>query len=104
MPPSLSQTIPTFYFPRGCPKEKVNIDAVIAKIERTFSQFPNERATLDDMGKVAKVRICWLASFNTIYLWKGNKNCALFSCVMGFHFQQGSASKTAYLMMLIAQL
>ncbi|KAF7254005.1 Serine/threonine-protein phosphatase 2A regulatory subunit B'' subunit beta [Varanus komodoensis] len=52
--PSLSQTIPTFYFPYGCPKEKVNIDAVIAKIEKTFSQFPNERATLEDMGKVAK--------------------------------------------------
>lgn len=33
----------------------MNIDAVIAKIERTFSQFPNEKATLEDMGKVAKV-------------------------------------------------
>ncbi|KAJ7420831.1 protein phosphatase 2 regulatory subunit B''beta [Willisornis vidua] len=54
LPPSHSQNIPTFYFPRGCPKEKVNIDAVIAKIERTFSEFPNERATLEDMGKVAK--------------------------------------------------
>ncbi|RMC06710.1 hypothetical protein DUI87_16153 [Hirundo rustica rustica] len=54
LPPSHSQNIPTFYFPRGCPKEKVNIDAVIAKIEKTFSEFPNERATLEDMGKVAK--------------------------------------------------
>lgn len=59
MPPSRSQNIPTFYFPRGCPKEKVNVDAVIAKIEKTFSEFPNERATLEDMGKVAKVRTCW---------------------------------------------
>lgn len=36
----------------------MNIDAVIAKIEKTFSEFPNERATLEDMGKVAKVRTC----------------------------------------------
>ncbi|XP_013036148.3 serine/threonine-protein phosphatase 2A regulatory subunit B'' subunit beta isoform X1 [Anser cygnoides] len=72
LPPSLSQTIPTFYFPRGCPKEKVNIDAVIAKIERTFSQFPNERATLDDMGKVAKACECPL-------YWKG----PLFYCAGG---------------------
>lgn len=55
MTPSLSQNIPTFYFPQGCPQEKVNIDAVIAKVEKTFSQFPNERASLEDMGKVAKV-------------------------------------------------
>ncbi|XP_042724178.1 serine/threonine-protein phosphatase 2A regulatory subunit B'' subunit beta isoform X1 [Lagopus leucura] len=72
LPPSLSQTIPTFYFPRGCPKEKVNIDAVIAKIEKTFSQFPNERATLDDMGKVAKACDCPL-------YWKG----PLFYCAGG---------------------
>ncbi|XP_062982396.1 serine/threonine-protein phosphatase 2A regulatory subunit B'' subunit beta isoform X2 [Elgaria multicarinata webbii] len=62
--PSLSQNIPTFYFPHGCPKEKVNIDVVIAKIEKTFSQFPNERATLEDMGKVAKACECPL-------YWKG---------------------------------
>ncbi|KAM7182279.1 serine/threonine-protein phosphatase 2A regulatory subunit B'' subunit beta isoform 1-T3 [Macrochelys suwanniensis] len=72
LPPSLSQSIPTFYFPRGCPKEKVNIDAVIAKIERTFSQFPNERARLDDMGKVAKACECPL-------YWKG----PLFYCAGG---------------------
>ncbi|XP_067152044.1 serine/threonine-protein phosphatase 2A regulatory subunit B'' subunit beta isoform X3 [Apteryx mantelli] len=72
LPPSLSQTIPTFYFPRGCPKEKVNIDAVITKIERTFSQFPNERATLEDMGKVAKACECPL-------YWKG----PLFYCAGG---------------------
>nr|XP_021143325.1 serine/threonine-protein phosphatase 2A regulatory subunit B'' subunit beta isoform X3 [Columba livia] len=72
LPPSLSQNIPTFYFPRGCPKEKVNIDAVIAKIERTFSEFPNERATLEDMGKVAKACECPL-------YWKG----PLFYCAGG---------------------
>ncbi|KAM3836928.1 serine/threonine-protein phosphatase 2A regulatory subunit B'' subunit beta isoform 2-T3 [Vipera latastei] len=70
--PSLSQTIPTFYFPQGCPKEKVNIDAIIAKIDRTFSQFPNERATLEDMGKVAKACDCPL-------YWKG----PLFYCAGG---------------------
>ncbi|XP_067401816.1 serine/threonine-protein phosphatase 2A regulatory subunit B'' subunit beta isoform X3 [Emydura macquarii macquarii] len=72
LPPSLSQTIPTFYFPRGCPKEKANIDAVIAKVERTFSQFPNERASLEDMGKVAKACECPL-------YWKG----PLFYCAGG---------------------
>lgn len=76
MPTSHSQNIPTFYFPRGCPKEKVNIDAVIAKIEQTFSQFPNERATLEDMGKVAKVRTCWQSSFCTVLLWKGKMSCS----------------------------
>uniref|UniRef100_A0A8C5WRZ8 Protein phosphatase 2 regulatory subunit B''beta n=1 Tax=Laticauda laticaudata TaxID=8630 RepID=A0A8C5WRZ8_LATLA len=70
--PSLSQTIPTFYFPQGYPKEKVNIDAIIAKIDRTFSQFPNERATLEDMGKVAKACDCPL-------YWKG----PLFYCAGG---------------------
>ncbi|XP_026522652.1 serine/threonine-protein phosphatase 2A regulatory subunit B'' subunit beta isoform X1 [Notechis scutatus] len=70
--PSLSQTIPTFYFPQGHPKEKVNIDAIIAKIDRTFSQFPNERATLEDMGKVAKACDCPL-------YWKG----PLFYCAGG---------------------
>ncbi|NWY31723.1 P2R3B phosphatase, partial [Pheucticus melanocephalus] len=72
LPPPHSQNIPTFYFPRGCPKEKVNIDAVIAKIEKTFSEFPNERATLEDMGKVAKACECPL-------YWKG----PLFYCAGG---------------------
>ncbi|XP_015266464.1 PREDICTED: serine/threonine-protein phosphatase 2A regulatory subunit B'' subunit beta isoform X2 [Gekko japonicus] len=70
--PSLSQTIPTFYFPQGCPQEKVNIDAVIAKVEKTFSQFPNERASLEDMGKVAKACEC-------PFYWKG----PLFYCAGG---------------------
>ncbi|XP_070359445.1 uncharacterized protein [Equus asinus] len=52
--PATSQSIPTFYFPRGRPQGTVNVDAVIAKIERTFAQFPHERATMEDMGKVAK--------------------------------------------------
>ncbi|XP_073470679.1 serine/threonine-protein phosphatase 2A regulatory subunit B'' subunit beta-like isoform X2 [Aquarana catesbeiana] len=56
--PVLSQNIPKFYFPKGCPKGNVNIDAIILTIENTFSAFPNERATLEDMGKVAKACDC----------------------------------------------
>lgn len=56
----------------------MNIDAVIAKIERTFSEFPNERATLEDMGKVAKVETCWLSAFSAVHLWKGNASSACF--------------------------
>ena len=55
LPPAASRSIPTFYFPRGRPQDTVNIDAVITKIERTFAQFPHERATIEDMGRVAKV-------------------------------------------------
>lgn len=55
LPPASSESIPAFYFPRGRPRDTVNIDAVIAKIERTFAQFPHERATVEDMGRVAKV-------------------------------------------------
>ncbi|XP_062939201.1 serine/threonine-protein phosphatase 2A regulatory subunit B'' subunit beta isoform X2 [Cynocephalus volans] len=68
LPPATSQSIPTFYFPRGRPKETVNVDAVIAKIERTFAQFPHERATMEDMGRVAKACGCPL-------YWKGPLFC-----------------------------
>ena len=57
MPPAASRSVPTFYFPRGRPQDTVNVDAVIAKIERTFAQFPHERATMEDMGRVAKVGV-----------------------------------------------
>lgn len=33
------------------------MDAVIAKIEGAFAQFPQERATMEDMGRVAKVGV-----------------------------------------------
>ncbi|XP_006638957.2 serine/threonine-protein phosphatase 2A regulatory subunit B'' subunit beta isoform X1 [Lepisosteus oculatus] len=56
--PALSENIPRFYFPRGRPKANPNIDSLISRIERTFSQFPNERATIEDMGKVAKACEC----------------------------------------------
>nr|XP_020039265.1 serine/threonine-protein phosphatase 2A regulatory subunit B'' subunit beta isoform X1 [Castor canadensis] len=64
LPPASSQSIPTFYFPRGRPRDTVNVDAVISRVERTFTQFPHERATADDMGKVAKACGCPL-------YWKG---------------------------------
>ncbi|XP_067083657.1 serine/threonine-protein phosphatase 2A regulatory subunit B'' subunit beta isoform X1 [Osmerus mordax] len=54
----LSESIPKFYFPRGRPKANLNIDSLISKIEKTFSQFPNERATIEDMGQVAKACEC----------------------------------------------
>ncbi|KAJ8350408.1 hypothetical protein SKAU_G00255380 [Synaphobranchus kaupii] len=56
--PALSESIPKFYFPRGRPKANLNIDTLISKIEKIFSQFPNERATIEDMGKVAKACEC----------------------------------------------
>lgn len=68
LPPAASQSIPAFYFPRGRPQDTVNIDAVIAKIERTFAQFPHERATMEDMGRVAKACGCPL-------YWKGPLFC-----------------------------
>ncbi|XP_037652985.1 serine/threonine-protein phosphatase 2A regulatory subunit B'' subunit beta-like isoform X7 [Choloepus didactylus] len=64
LPPATSQRIPTFYFSRGCPKDAVDVDAVISRVEATFSQFPHERATIDDMGQVAKACGCPL-------YWKG---------------------------------
>ncbi|XP_066214167.1 serine/threonine-protein phosphatase 2A regulatory subunit B'' subunit beta isoform X2 [Saccopteryx leptura] len=63
-PPAASQSIPAFYFPRGRPQDTASIDAVIAKIEKTFAQFPHERATMEDMGRVAKACSCPL-------YWKG---------------------------------
>ncbi|KAM9487040.1 serine/threonine-protein phosphatase 2A regulatory subunit B'' subunit beta isoform 1-T1 [Clarias gariepinus] len=56
--PALSETIPKFYFPRGRPKANINIDNLISKIEKIFSQFPSERVTIEDMGKVAKACEC----------------------------------------------
>ncbi|GLD60947.1 serine/threonine-protein phosphatase 2A regulatory subunit B'' subunit beta-like isoform X5 [Lates japonicus] len=54
---ALSESIPKFYFPQGRPQANLNIDSLISKIEKIFSQFPNERATIEDMGQVAKVRM-----------------------------------------------
>lgn len=55
--PALSESIPKFYFPRGEPPANINIDNLISKIEKIFSQFPDERVTIKDMGLVAKVSV-----------------------------------------------
>lgn len=60
---ALSESIPKFYFPRGQPQANLNIDGLISKIEKIFSQFPNERATIEGMGPVAKVRAQVVASW-----------------------------------------
>lgn len=58
---ALSESIPKFYFPQGRPQANLNIDGLISKIEKIFSQFPNERATIEDMGQVAKVSTSFVA-------------------------------------------
>uniref|UniRef100_A0A8C4EM35 EF-hand domain-containing protein n=1 Tax=Dicentrarchus labrax TaxID=13489 RepID=A0A8C4EM35_DICLA len=55
---ALSESIPKFHFPQGRPQANLNIDSLISKIEKIFSQFPNERATIEDMGQVAKACEC----------------------------------------------
>ncbi|XP_070694009.1 serine/threonine-protein phosphatase 2A regulatory subunit B'' subunit beta isoform X2 [Pempheris klunzingeri] len=55
---ALSESIPKFYFPQGRPQANLNTDSLISKIEKIFSQFPNERATIEDMGQVAKACEC----------------------------------------------
>ncbi|MBN3295747.1 P2R3B phosphatase, partial [Amia calva] len=67
--PALSESIPKFFFPRGRPKANLNVDTLISRIEKAFSQFPNERATIEDMGKVAKACECPL-------YWKAPLFCA----------------------------
>ncbi|XP_061735713.1 serine/threonine-protein phosphatase 2A regulatory subunit B'' subunit beta isoform X2 [Nerophis ophidion] len=54
----LSESIPKFYFPLGRPQANLNIDSLISKVEAMFCQFPNERATIEDMGQVAKACEC----------------------------------------------
>lgn len=56
--PALNESIPKFYFPRGQPQANINIDNLISKIEKIFSQFPDERVTIKDMGLVAKACDC----------------------------------------------
>lgn len=58
---ALSESIPKFHFPQGRPQANLNIDSLISKIEKIFSQFPNERATIEEMGQVAKVRMSFVA-------------------------------------------
>ncbi|KAF7652392.1 hypothetical protein LDENG_00097670 [Lucifuga dentata] len=70
-------SIPKFYFPEGRPEAKLNIDNVISNIIKTFSQFPQKRATIEEMGQVAKACECPL-------YWKGPLFCAAGGNKMGF--------------------
>ncbi|XP_057626861.1 serine/threonine-protein phosphatase 2A regulatory subunit B'' subunit beta isoform X2 [Chionomys nivalis] len=63
-PPASSRCIPAFYFPHGRPPETLDVDAVLNRIKRVFAEFPQERATVEDMGRVAKACGCPL-------YWKG---------------------------------
>ncbi|XP_052462394.1 serine/threonine-protein phosphatase 2A regulatory subunit B'' subunit beta isoform X1 [Carassius gibelio] len=56
--PALSESIPKFYFPQGQPQANINIDNLISTIEKIFSQFPDEKVTIKDMGLVAKACEC----------------------------------------------
>uniref|UniRef100_A0ACB8F9S4 Uncharacterized protein n=1 Tax=Sphaerodactylus townsendi TaxID=933632 RepID=A0ACB8F9S4_9SAUR len=54
----LSINIPHFYFPNGLPNVCSNQEETIAKIEAAFSEFEEERATINEMGKIAKICCC----------------------------------------------
>lgn len=53
----LSINIPRFYFPNGLPNVCSSHEEIIAKIEAAFSEFEDERATINEMGKIAKVSV-----------------------------------------------
>lgn len=58
--PPPRHSVPAFYFPRGRPlPSALDVDDVIAQVERAFAAFPQERAGLGDMGAVAKVGGSW---------------------------------------------
>lgn len=51
--------LPAFYFPRGRPPpSSLEVDDIIAEVERVFTLFPQERAGLGDMSMVAKACRC----------------------------------------------
>lgn len=51
--------LPAFYFPRGRPlPSSLEVDDIIADVERVFALFPQERAGLGDMSMVAKACRC----------------------------------------------
>ncbi|XP_077205328.1 serine/threonine-protein phosphatase 2A regulatory subunit B'' subunit alpha isoform X1 [Paroedura picta] len=54
----LSINIPRFYFPNGLPNVCSNHEETIAKIEAAFSEFEEERATINEMGNIAKICCC----------------------------------------------
>ncbi|XP_060624041.2 serine/threonine-protein phosphatase 2A regulatory subunit B'' subunit alpha isoform X2 [Anolis sagrei] len=54
----LSINIPRFYFPSGLPNVCNNHEETIVKVEAAFSEFEDERAPLNEMGKIAKICCC----------------------------------------------
>ncbi|XP_042313870.1 serine/threonine-protein phosphatase 2A regulatory subunit B'' subunit alpha isoform X2 [Sceloporus undulatus] len=54
----LSINIPRFYFPSGLPNVCNNHEETIMKVEAAFSEFEDERAPLNEMGKIAKICCC----------------------------------------------
>ncbi|XP_062988418.1 serine/threonine-protein phosphatase 2A regulatory subunit B'' subunit alpha isoform X1 [Elgaria multicarinata webbii] len=54
----LSINIPRFYFPNGLPNVCNSHEETIVKIEAAFSEFEDERAPLNEMGKIAKICCC----------------------------------------------
>ncbi|XP_066474834.1 serine/threonine-protein phosphatase 2A regulatory subunit B'' subunit alpha-like [Tiliqua scincoides] len=54
----LSISIPRFYFPNGLPNISHSHEEIITKVEATFSEFEDERATINEMGKISKICCC----------------------------------------------
>ncbi|CAH6777488.1 Ppp2r3b [Phodopus roborovskii] len=50
--------VPAFFFPRGRPRAGLDVDGVVARVERAFAGFGREEAGLGDMGVVAKACGC----------------------------------------------
>lgn len=71
--------IPTFYFPHGRPGDAPDIDAVTAAIEASFSRLPHGRASLDDMGPVAKACGCPLYWKAPLFLAAGGQRSGFVS-------------------------
>ncbi|NXH17699.1 P2R3A phosphatase, partial [Bucco capensis] len=54
----LSINIPRFYFPKGLPSVCTNHEEIIARIEKAFAEFEDEKANICEMGKIAKICGC----------------------------------------------
>ncbi|XP_069721217.1 serine/threonine-protein phosphatase 2A regulatory subunit B'' subunit alpha isoform X2 [Phaenicophaeus curvirostris] len=54
----LSINIPRFYFPKGLPNVCTNHEEIIARIEEGFTEFEDQKASVCDMGKIAKICGC----------------------------------------------
>ncbi|NXI01845.1 P2R3A phosphatase, partial [Pachycephala philippinensis] len=50
--------IPRFHFPKGLPNTCTNHEEIIARIEEAFTEFEDEKASICEMGKIAKICGC----------------------------------------------